>query len=194
MSAFEAFRCRFGEVPVGFILRKTKPANWTRFHALPNAKRYASTPLERTTILQRANALGSALFRGGQSCVVTVCRDTHMNRREKKTWKRLLAFDQRGFIPCGRWRVDHHEEPEWSLGSPWSFYACRAHWEPGGFDDMFASVADDRLWGVGWIGASTECALLPYDGGFDVIASDRSVLRGLEADFASWRPDTAERL
>lgn len=50
-------------VPVGHVLHPCLFDNWTRFHSLPESKRYAEDEVEYAEILRRHLEWGIALFK-----------------------------------------------------------------------------------------------------------------------------------
>lgn len=51
------WRKAFGELPpLGYFLRKAVPERWTRFHSLPESKRYAKNDDEKAIIRDRSGS------------------------------------------------------------------------------------------------------------------------------------------
>ena len=168
--------------PLGYELRCDFIQNWTRFHALPNSKRYAGTNDERKNILTRANALAEECF-GKKKSVLLITQDwgefdlaTNDLVREEQMVNVLAWFDEK-------------EEPEDQ--NTIEFWAKKVDWKHTLFDRYFLGVAAEEYKLV-FFDPSTSTVLAPYDGGFDIISFQAELLTLLETKYDDWmsvRPD-----
>ncbi len=162
--------------PLGHELRSGLQNRWIRFHALPDAKRYADTALERKTIIERANKLADELLGNNSECwLVGSCEawDDEGNGAVNNLRKRYsleYAFD---------WsEVLEGEEQH-------SFHVKRVTWVSNQFDDIFESIAEDRERAL-FVNTTTNAVFAPYDGGYDLITNGRTHVENLKHKFSHW--------
>lgn len=170
----------FGQTPpLGHELRHDFHSAWTRFHSLPESKRYADTPDERQTILLRANTLAMECFGSNAKLwlVTGYTKDYLENSNDKINL--LTRFEMKEVFS---W-VDEKEEPEDQI--PLIFFAARVEWKPEAFDWLFSMIAEDEERAV-FFDPSADLALAPYDGGFDLIALNEERPVHLEDKYAAW--------
>ncbi len=156
----------FGDaLPLGHILRVTHSDRWARFHALPEAKRFATTPSETAEILSRANALAASLFSDGAPIWLARCRFPGGPLEPVAT----PQYEQ--FDPATKGLVEVQAE--------------MLNWTPGAFDSDIRAVAadEDR---VLFFDPETQRVFAPYEGGFDLFDPDPVRIANRRAQFADW--------
>lgn len=154
--------------PIGHVLRQAH--RWIRFYALPEAKRYATTPEEHAEILQRAHAIANMLFEPDEDiwrvhCVYVGAESDTPDARAATA----LPFIDEVVDPMSEVRFRVH--------------AIRERWEPTKHNALLQDIADDVVAHVLFFGTKGLSILAPYDGGFDVMfASDKAyeALRSFE--------------
>lgn len=162
------WRAAFGATPpLGYRLRADHPSRWTRFHALPGSTRSAETAAERQTILDRANALGAACFAPEAPVWLVRCPVVAAPGAAP------LAFPDDGHIVPAT--VD------------------LVRWHMARFDALFTAIAEERDRAL-FFSPEPMRVLAPYDGGFDLFASDPTWLARLEHDHRAWMSDREDRL
>ncbi|MEZ4390990.1 MAG: hypothetical protein R3A48_07840 [Polyangiales bacterium] len=169
--------------PIPYSLRDLCQSRWVRFHALPDARRYAASPADTDEILRRHNALLDHLARRAPRVflVTTAYSD---DRSVAARASQLCALD-----PSAQpWRVlpmhalaDHSEVPNF-----WHLFASEWTWRPGIFDEILRLVADDEVANVLWLFDGAGCVYHPYDGGADVVLSSTAARDEIRAAYASW--------
>ncbi|MDR6126574.1 hypothetical protein QE361_003686 [Sphingomonas sp. SORGH_AS802] len=157
---------RSGCLPLGWALRERGDTPWVRFHALPGSKRYAENPVERRTILTRANGLGDRLLGPGQLCWII---EAHAD--DKPGSGELAPIEA---------------EPD-DPGEPvWRFYVRRDRWQAGAFDDKLLSIAADEAGRAVWMRCDNGAIFAPYDGGFDLFPPTIRIVNELKAEHSEW--------
>lgn len=175
----------FGDTPpLGYMLRVAFPDRWTRFHALPGAKRIPEAKAEHAQVLHRANTLCTAMFPTGMPLWLTVARhagpyDRFASGLEGYALTKALTWSDPTDPPEDRSAV--------------TFYATRLEWQPHRLDPVFSAVASGAAQAV-IFAPEAPSVLAPYDGGFDVIAATPDIARGLEQELADWMSDRPDRL
>lgn len=179
------WRETFGETPpLGHILRHDFHANWTRFHALPESKRYAETDVEKNIILSRANSLAAACFDELEVVWVVTARygDTFLETHD------LVA--KLNMEPAFSW-TDLEEEPEDQIQT--TFYVKSIPWKQSSLDWLFADIAEDQIRAI-LFSQTKNIVFAPYDGGFDIICPRSQKIRGLEVNFGTWMSERPDKL
>lgn len=171
----------YGDLPpLGYALREALPNRWSRFHALPESKRYADTPAETSSLLERANTLAEECLK--DSSEVWLIRESGTHYRnvpdpsDKLDWRYLL-----------HWEVQ--DEPDSVL--EYDFEFTRIEWKARRLDWLFKAIADDITRAL-FFSLSTRAVFAPYDGGFDLILPTPENVAELERAYGAWmsaRPD-----
>jgi hypothetical protein len=169
-----------------FNLSLQRNDSWTRFHALPNAKRYATTDDERQVILKRANTIGGELFGIGSEVWSVSLQFRDFQARPA----RLLH----GW-PSGALNLQHSV-----VGDPYvaedvtvDVYAGLDRWESGRFDAQLLDIADDALIAF-WFEPCEGIIFKPYDGGFDLYLETVEHCSRLENRYVDWMSTREDKL
>lgn len=170
--------------PLGHMLRHDFQNCWTRFHALPEAKRYAETDTEQKTILQRANALAVRCFGKTGNLWLATARYPGFETDNNDLVSRL------GMTPELSW-IDQTDEPEDQIETV--FFVTKVEWNPMSFDWLFTEIAKDDARAI-WFDPSSKTVLAPYDGGFDIISLHPNKITDLETKFPKWMSERSDRL
>ncbi|SMX31792.1 hypothetical protein COL8621_00607 [Actibacterium lipolyticum] len=181
----KAWRRSFGRSPpLGHVLRHDYFQNWTRFHALPDSKRYAECDEEFGIILERANTLAAECFEQQPPVwIATGCLSefaledndlpTRMNMSKVMVW------------------IDKDEAP--ADQQEWSFFASRAEWTRSSLDGLFREIAEDRERAV-LFSEGAQTVFAPYDGGFDIISLQPGKVTQLENTYSTWMSSRSDKL
>lgn len=181
----EVWSRSFGQTPpLGHVLRHDYFQIWTRFHALPESKRYAESDEEAGIILERANALAAECFEQQAIVwIVTGCisefalEDNDLTARMNMS--KVMVW------------IDEDEAP--ADQREWSFFASRAAWGPSSFDRLFHDIAEDREQAV-LFSEEAQTVFAPYDGGFDIISLQPGKIIELENTYSSWMSSRSDKL
>lgn len=182
---FEVWSRSFGQSPpLGHVLRHDYFQIWTRFHALPESKRYAENDEEVRIILERANTLVTECF--GECDYVWVVaaylsdfalkRDdlpSRLNMSKAMVW------------------IDEVEEPEDQ--SEWSFFKSRLEWKRSSLDWLLREIADDDERAI-IFSEEAQTVFAPYDGGFDIISLQPGKIFQLENTYRTWMSSRSDKL
>jgi hypothetical protein len=164
--------------PVAHRLRRQCPGRWARFHTLPHAKRYATTPAEEAEILRRHRALLTALGEG--SLVAITCSwsataqptPRHTTVAATTPGAAYWRSDDLAYEP-GFHSWQHHYISPTSLNDP-------------ALDRLLRCVADDMTDGVILTDDTGTWAAHPYDGGTDVFTATAEGRDQLAAAYPDW--------
>lgn len=180
---------KFSDIaPVGHALRQRLHENWTRFHSLPESKRYAETESEYSGLLQRHLAVANELFEMGEPIFLF---RSHLGERKLKGRQKHQIAGRHLREKMLRLPTGLSEDPEED-----DIYFVRAlvtSWVPDFFVAMTRQIADWNETGVTLVSPSTMNIYSPYDGGMDVfVFSVRP--DSLEDKFKSWMSSRADKL
>jgi len=179
------WREAFGSVPpLGHILRSKFSGNWTRFHALPESKRYAETETERETILHRANILAQECFGEAGKIWLVTPQYGAFEVDDDDLVSRL------GMARSMSW-VDDSDAPEDRIEI--IFYAVDMDWKPASIDWLFTEIAEDKIRAI-LFDPLTHTVFGPYDGGFDIVSLRCDAIQALESRYRSWMSERSDRL
>lgn len=176
--------------PAAHRLRRQFRERWVRFHALPEAKRYATSDAEHAEILRRHHTLLQDLLGdvtvGGGGLVAITCSWSATGLPTPRD--SAVAAATPG---AAHWRSD-------DLATDPGFHSWQHHYvsamdlhDPA-LDRLLLCVADDMTDGVILTGAGCAWAVHPYDGGMDVFAGSTEVRDRLAGRFAEWLPSTRQ--
>lgn len=159
---------------------------WTRFHALPKSKRYATSSDETQTILKRANTLGDEIL-GIDTEVWCIIRQYRQMRDHPPS-------DLTGWPgPSLKLQFSLMNSPYFDTDISVDIYAGLVFWGPGRFDDQLLQIADDGL-DACWLDPLRGRLFAPYDGGFDVFLESPEVRDQFEVRYQDWMPGRADKL
>jgi hypothetical protein len=172
---------------VGHELRAGAPAQWVRFHSLPESKRYPENESEYAVLLGRHHRVLDELdasLSPGRSPEVLVFTAVWSQTSAPADREKLIRCAQ----PDAEWwesmLYNNSDSPEWPV---WiHVYVGRLPFAPEALDPLLRLAADDQTRGL--IIAETDLNWLyhPYDGGADVIAPTSTIKESLRIKFAPW--------
>ncbi|MFN3209331.1 MAG: hypothetical protein ACE369_10080 [Roseovarius sp.] len=157
---------------------------WTRFHALPESKRYPENDEEVGIILDRANTLATECF-GERACVWIAAAyysdfaleiddlPSRLNLSKAMVW------------------IDENQKPGDQM--EWSVFASRLEWKRSCLDRLFREIADDRERAV-LFSEETQTVFAPYDGGFDIVSLHPGKILQLERTYRPWMSSRSDKL
>lgn len=181
----KVWRRSFGETPpLGHILRHDFFDYWTRFHALPESKRYADNDDEWSIVLSRANTLASECI--GDHARVWVATEYFAELVPKDTDLpvRMSMTKAMTWIDCSEEPADRSEI---------AFFAITYDWKPNSLDELFGQIANDHERAV-LFSEDNQTVLAPYDGGFDIISLRPGKISDLESKYRDWMSSRPDRL
>jgi hypothetical protein len=170
--------------PVGHQLRERLHERWTRFHSLPESKRFAENEAEYGELLRRHVSVASELFEAGET--IYVYRSHFGERRLKGRRRHQIA---------GRHLRETMAKLPTGLDEEGDHYYVRAlatTWIPDFFGVLTRQVADWKEAGITFVSPCTKNVYAPYDGGMDIFAFSLSP-RMLEEKFRSWMSSREDR-
>ena len=171
IESFQSSWDRFyGELaPYGWAVRGSDALYWTRFHSLPESKRYAEDESEWRVVLQRANTLASETL-GGASTVWLVIPITGNSA--------VAHVSELGLSDRATFQIEDEEGSQ-------EFAAGRVSWNAGKFDPLIRDIADDRLRAL-WFDPKSGTVFAPYDGGTDLFLPTVEQVEQLRANYPDW--------
>ena len=182
---------RFDEaLPIAHSFHDSHRDCWVRFHSLPESKRYAESKLEWTTLLERHNAVLTALASDGSQLELLT---TNWSNSDSPG----LPHEQfcKLQLSAKHWRtVAMHEFDGDPAPNYWHIFRTSISWTHGALDDVIRLVADDHLSNVMILDPNKSWLLHPYDGGMDVILGSTAQRDALSRKFKHWRSSRADGL
>jgi hypothetical protein len=180
-EALDAWQAQYsGQPPVGFMLRFTHEAVWTRIHYLRNGTDTATGQDDERTSTH-FDAVASALFTGATVLVLAI----HLDPRHEATAE-MKAIGAAAIEPPAGW-LD-------SMGAylpgvaQAQFVATTMSWQRGCLDRVWLAVARDRIGRVAVFSPATGDAFCPYSGGADVFVWGSERRSKLGDRFKAWVP------
>jgi len=174
--------------PVGHVLRAHLHERWTRFHSLPESKRYAENQSEYVELLNRHLSVASELFHLGET--IYVYRSHLGEKKLKGRHKHQIAgrlLRETLLKLCAGAHTSEAEDDHYFVR------ALTTTWIPDFFEVLTRQVADWKESGITFVAPSTRNIYSPYDGGMDVFAFSVSP-SVLEGKFRSWMSEREDRL
>jgi hypothetical protein len=173
--------------PVGHVLRSHLCDRWTRFHSLPESKRYAESESEHEEVLRRHLLVANELFTAGKP--IYAYRSHVSERRLKGKLKHMLAGNQ---LREAMVRLPTGLSIQYEGDGHYCVRALATRWVPLCFGTLTRQVANWEETGVTFVSPATKNIFCPYDGGMDVFPETISP-RSLEAKFQSWMSEREDR-
>ena len=182
-EALDAWQAQYsGQPPVGFMLRFTHEAVWTRVHYLRDSSEPATLEEDQRTA-SRFDAVASALFTGTTVLVLAI----HLDPGHEATAE-LREIGAAPIEPMAGWiesLTDYLPGP-----SRAEFVATTMSWQRGCLDSVWLAVARDRISRVAIFAPATGDAFCPYGGGADVFVWGADRRSKLGDRFRAWVPAT----
>lgn len=178
----------FGAVPpLSFRLRDEFHDRWFRVHSLPESKRYADTEEEYEILLARSEQLGDDVLGKQEPCWLIASyptmRDNEIRVDIPDEFFAREQFNLQHEFDC----VDLVEAPEDQR--PWQVFAARTEWSFPRFRELLIKCADDVVFSNFWFSPARKRLFMPYDGGIDIVMSDRREAIDFAVRYYSWRPN-----
>ncbi len=176
------WRAKFGALaPIGYELRGHWEPQWSRFHSLPDSKRYPQTEDEYSQLQRRARAIANTLYAPGETVFAfhsTYTFDDIPSALPPPALTELLGPSRAKF------QVEGGEASCYTR-------AFALVWPFDRFDALVRHVADEEITMLSFVSPATRSVLCPYDGGFDLFTHTPApdALRKTFAEWQSERPD-----
>lgn len=180
-EALDAWQAQYsGQPPVGFMLRFTHEAVWTRVNYLREGTKPATREDDERTAA-RFDAVASALFTGTTVLVLAI----HLDPRHEETTG-LRAMGALKIVPPQGWLEslrDYLPDPGRA-----EFVATTLSWQRGALDKVWLAVARDLVGRIAVFCPATGDAFCPYGGGADVFVWGSERRSKLGDRFRAWLP------
>ena len=181
-EALDAWQSQYsGQPPVGFMLRFTHAAVWTRIHDLRDASDSANGSSHEATVVSRFDAVASALFTGTTVLVLGI----HLDPRREETAE-LRAMGASTITPPDGWLdalgdylTDTHRA---------EFVATTLSWQRGCMDRVWLAVAREQVGRIAVFCPATGDAFCPYGGGADIFVWGSERRSKLGERIRTWLP------
>jgi hypothetical protein len=181
-EALDAWQAQYsGQPPVGFMLRFTHEAVWTRIHHLRDGAAPATRGDDQQTA-SRFDALASALFTGTTVLILAI----HLDSRPEEMAD-LQVLGASAVAPPQSWidaLGDYLPDPGRA-----EFVGATATWQRGCLDRLWLDVARDRVGRIAVFCPATGDAFCPYGRGADVFVWGSQRRSKLGDRFRAWLPD-----
>jgi len=155
---------------------------WIRFHSLPESKRYAAHESERSIILYRHNIILDELWKNGSEIIIINTKWSESKKADEKL-KTLGNYWESTIV-----------DPK-DAESPWRhMYYKKTNWSVGKLDNKILQTANDEISNFMVINMESKSLYHPYDGGMDLIISDKSILEHMKYKFIEFLSEHPEGL
>ncbi len=176
----DEWRGYFGELPpYSHYLRRVLSERWVRFHALPEAKRYAETPEEKAVLLHRARILGNRILKEGQRCLFI---SYFPSFDEYPIPYSLKLIDQFRLKYWFNWT---YEDDPFGDQEVLGFYGNEVRWIPEVYREALQDAAQDEERFL-LMNLETSRIFAPYDGGFDCFLLNGDEMARFKSDYKDW--------
>ena len=171
--------------PVGFRLKESFPQRWTRFHCLPESKRYAENEAEHEVIRSRNRAVLNELSQNESWLwlAITEFADTAQPCRNDPRLAELVPA-------ADFWRA----EDAFEIDSYWQLFVCQISPHDAVIDTLLRLVANDELRNVLLFPDDCRWVFYPYDGGMDVVLPTQEERLLIRQKFHDWLPQNPQGL
>ena len=175
--------------PVGFALRRYLNLNWTRFHSLPESKRYPESEDERAELLRRHSLVTAELFSPGERLYVFQSRFPVSRRqlRQKHAVAGRQLREASVMLAVNTGTVATEDDDILVTR------ALETKWKPDFYERLVTEVASERESLVALAAPNSKNVYCPYDGGMDVFSFSVSP-SDLEKKFSGWLSDRPDKL
>ncbi|MBT5032853.1 MAG: hypothetical protein HOM55_11230 [Proteobacteria bacterium] len=177
-------------LPIAHQFKDRFADRWVRFHTLPWSKRYAENDTENQIILQRHNALLSAIS-GRDFPLFLITTGFNETGDAERLNEKLVEADPSAQL----WKsIAMHENDDGSYDVPeyknyWHLFVSKWRWANGIFDPILRLVAVDHISNVMIVNPAKHCWYHPYDGGADIVLSSTFQRDRLKAEHTQWLSD-----
>lgn len=175
--------------PVGHALRPRYSERWTRFHSLPESKRYPSTKGEMGEVLRRATTVANALFKAGEVIYVYISNFRYEDSLAPESQTIAGVVTDNGSVIL-RANPDDVPSEDDDIFTTW---ARRDAWPLGFFEELIRQVARAKVGLVCLASPESGNVFCPYDGGMDTFSSSKEVRDSLRS-FRSWMSPRSDGL
>jgi hypothetical protein len=181
-EAIDAWQAQYsGQPPVGFMLRFTHEAVWTRIHYLRDGAEGETAETHEKTIVSRFDAISSALFTGTTVLVLGIHLDPGREETEElRTMGASAITPPQGWLEAlGDYLTDTNRA---------EFVATTLSWQRGCMDRTWLAVARERIGRIAVFCPATGDAFLPYGGGADIFVWGAERRSKLGERIRAWLP------
>jgi hypothetical protein len=172
--------------PINHLFKHYLKERWLRIHSLPEAKRYAETPEEWAILLERQNTVFIDLMpKNEKICIISGIYSNEEKVFEKDIFDTLpyhktLTFKALDPLDMHKISGDWYDEGM-------KFTPCFAEeiYAPNKFESILKSIANDE-WRLFFLDPKSLNIIAPYDGGVDIIFSDKGLLPIFKKKYENW--------
>ena len=173
--------------PVGHALRRFLGDNWTRFHSLPESKRYPDTQSEYLELLRRHSEVANELFFLNEPIFIfrSYLQEQKLRGKQKHQLAGRQLRESMIMLPANPGAVADADDDHYCVR------AIVTVWKPDFFDVLIRQVSNEQQTGVTFVSPATKNIYCPYDGGMDIFSFsvNRAVLGSKFLDWQSTRSD-----
>jgi hypothetical protein len=167
----------FGEhfPPKADLLKHEFPNKWTRFHSLPESKRYPDSEIEENIIIDRHNSILNSIFKNNET--IYLIRTIWTNDKKRK----IEPIDN-----CEFWKswVEYSDGDHYILGHS---YYLKTKWKYNVLNEFILNTAYDKESNLMAIGTRDSSLYHPYDGGCDIVINDIKMINQLNKTFSKFK-------
>jgi len=172
-------------IPISYTLRNDYEDRWFRIHSLPDSKRYADNEAEWTTILSRQNAIITDVLGDGSRLLLVTGYYVFEGHEELSSPVDADSIRKFSFTSLDDIDLHNARPGENEAGEVFRPMFCSVTWSPGGFNDLLRDIAQDSVRAF-FIAVDTDIIIAPYDGGVDIIVTNRAARDQYKSKYRDW--------
>lgn len=171
--------------PLPHLFRQDYSSDWIRIKSLPGTKRYPTNDKDIETLLERQNAVITEVL-GNNTRVFGITGEYDFDRDQTlPRYLKTQPFQKFTFVPIHPINMYEISRSEFKQGDLYQPYLTELVWTNGAFNDLLEAIAYDEA-RMFFMSVERKCLVAPYDGGIDLIISDREQYLFLADKFKEW--------
>lgn len=175
------------KIPISYLFKYYFSENWLRIYSLPQAKRYAESPIELEQLLQHQNQIISDCFESEMIIYIVSGYYSHGEiESPDHNQNPLFPYDFETGTAIHLNTVDpfffDDDENNDRYFTP---QFLQSKWDRNLHNDLLIRIANDEM-DAFYISFEKNIIIAPYDGGIDLITSDVKLINRLKQRYVSY--------
>ena len=182
-----------GSELISHLFKQNFAERWFRIHSLQDSKRYADNEHEWEILLSRQNEIITDLF-GIETSVVMVTGQYITN--DNRNFCDILneeIFEPFSFVQLDDIKLHKIDAELYDEQVEYRPFFTQIAWKPNYYNRILREVANDNI-RVFFVSFDKGVIVAPYDGGIDIVVSDRTTKEIYVAKYSEWLSDREDGL
>lgn len=175
------------KIPISHLFKYYFFENWLRIYSLPQAKRYAESPIELQQLLEHQNQIISDCFDSEMLVhIVSGCYSHGEIKSSDHSQNPLHPYDFEVGTPIHLYSVDplYFDDGE-NNDRYFTPQFVQSIWQQNLHNDLLIKIADDET-DAFFISFQKNIIIAPYDGGIDLITPNQNLINLLKQRYAPY--------